>query len=82
MAEKIALWIEKELLNGTTDKIDGLSGVTTNITAGSSTVLTADEIIKLKDKVKDVFQKNAMFIMHSETRTALRLLKDQTQKYL
>lgn len=82
MAEKIAIWIENELLNGTTNKIEGLSGVTSGIVAGSSTAITADEIIKLKDSIKDLFQNNAMFIMHSETRTALRLLKDSTGKYL
>jgi HK97 family phage major capsid protein len=82
MAETIARFIEKELLKGTTDKIAGLSGVTQKITAASATVLTADEIIKLKDLVKDTFQQNAIFIMSSATRTAIRLLKDANDRYL
>lgn len=82
MAETISIWIERELLKGTADKIAGLSGVTQSITAASATAITADEVIKLKDKVKDAFQGGAMFIMSSATRTALRLLKDANGKYL
>ena len=41
-----------------------------------------DEIITLKDKVKDAFQAKAVFIMNGATRTALRLLKDGNGRYL
>jgi HK97 family phage major capsid protein len=82
MAETISIWIEKELLKGTTGKIAGLSGVTQSVTAAVATAITADEVIKLKDSIKDAFQGNALFIMSSATRTALRLLKDSTGKYL
>lgn len=82
MAEKVSIWIEKELLNGTTGKVDGLKGVTQLITAASTTAIIGDELIKLKDKIKDVYQNNACWIMSSNTRTALRLLKDGNQRYL
>lgn len=82
MAETISRWIEKELLKGTTNKIDGLKGVTISLETASATAVTSDEIIQLKDKVKDAFQQNAIFIMSPSTRTALRLLKDSTGKYL
>lgn len=82
MAETISIWIEKELLKGTDNKVLGLRGVTQLITSAATTAITADEVIKLKDKVKDVFQNSAIFIMSSATRTALRLLKDSTGKYL
>lgn len=82
MAESIARWIEKELLKGTTDKIVGLGGVTQSVPAASATAITADEVIKLKDTVKDAYQQDAIFIMSPATRTALRLLKDTTGKYL
>lgn len=82
MAEAIARFIEKELLNGTEDKVEGLSKVTNGVTAGAATAITADEVIRLKDKVKDAFQNNAMFIMSSSTRNALRLLKDKQDRYL
>lgn len=82
MAESIARFIENELLIGTTNKVAGLSTVQNEIVTASATAITADEVIKLKYKIKDIFQKNALFIMHSETRTALRLLKDENGRFL
>lgn len=82
MAYKIAHFIEGELLNGTTDKIDGLSTMTNTMTAASATAITADEVVQLKDKIKDVFQNDACWIMSPATRTALRLLKDKEGRYL
>ena len=80
MASAIARFIEDTLLNGK-GEVDGLSKVSGQTTAGAG-VVTADEVIKLKDAVKDAYQGNAMFIMHPETRTALRLLKDGNDRYL
>lgn len=74
-------WIEGVLLNGS-GSVAGLSGVTQGITAAAQTAITADEVIKLKDSVKDMYQNNAVFIMSPETRTALRLLKDDVGRYL
>lgn len=80
MAEKIADFIEAEIIGHT--KVGGLGGVTLTVTAAASTAITADEVIQLKDKVKDRFQQNGMFVMSSATRTALRLLKDANDRYL
>lgn len=82
MAESIARFLEKELLKGTDSKVDGLKGVTLEVKAASESAVTMDEIIDLKDKVKDAFQQKACFIMNSATRTALRKLKDQNGRYL
>lgn len=82
MAYNIHRWIENELLNGTTSKIAGLSGVTQEVTAAAAAAITADELIRLQDTVKDAFQGPAIWIMSSNTRTALRLLKDDTGRYL
>lgn len=82
MAEAISRFIEKELLNGTENKVAGLTGVTASITAEGSTAITSDEVVRLKDKVKDVYQPNAIWIMSSATRTALRLLKDTRGQYI
>lgn len=82
MAYKIHKWIEGELLNGTADKVDGLSTLTHVKTAAAQTAVTSDEIIELKDSVKDAFQSNAIWIMSPATRTALRLLKDDVGRYL
>lgn len=82
MAQNIALFIEKELLFGTTGKVEGLSGVTQVITAGSATAVTADEVIDLQEMVPDAYQANAYFIMNKSTRTHLRKLKDGDGNYL
>lgn len=81
MAFSIRRFIENVLLNGSGD-VDGLSTLTNSMTAASATAITADEVIKLKDSIKDIFQNNAIWIMSPNTRTALRLLKDQVGRYL
>lgn len=83
MAESIAIFVEKELIHGTTNKVDGLkAGVKLSVTTASATEITADEIIKTKRKVKQRFQKNAIWIMSPETLTAIALLKDENGRYL
>lgn len=82
MAYCISRWIEGELLKGTSQKVEGLSGLTNGITANSPTAITADEVVKLHDKIKDRFQQNAIWIMSPSTRTALRLLTSSTGYYL
>ena len=82
MAEHIARFIEGELLNGTTNKVAGLSGLTNVVTAEASNAITADEVIKLHDAIKDRYQQNAIWIMSPATRTALRLLKDNMGRYM
>ncbi len=82
MAYAIKRFIEGELLNGTSGKVTGLSTLTNSLTTGASTAITADELIQLQDSVKDEFQSNAIWIMSSKTRTALRLLKDSMGRYL
>lgn len=82
MAESIAKWIENELLNGTTDKVAGLSTVTQKVDTASATAITADELIDLQEAVPDAFQANAIWVMNKTTRTAIRKLKDQDGNYI
>lgn len=82
MGEDIARFIEHELLIGTTGKVEGLSKLTNAVTTAAGTAITADEVVKLKDSVKDVYQNNAIWIMSPATRTALRLLKGTDGHYL
>lgn len=82
MGEDIARFIENVLLNGAEGKVTGLSDLTNVVTAGSATAISADEVVKLKDAVKDAYQGNAIFIMSPATRTALRLLKGKDGNYL
>lgn len=82
MAYAISRFIEGELLNGTNNKVDGLSGLTNSLTTASGTAITSNELIEAQAKVKDVFQKDAIWIMSPATRTAIRQLKSTTGYYL
>lgn len=82
MAYDIARFIEGELLNGTSQKVEGLSGLTNTKTAASSSAITSNELIELQSQVKDVFQPDAIWIMSPATRTAIRELKDNMGRYL
>ena len=82
MAENIAKWIENEFLNGTTQKIEGVSQCKQVVTAASSTAITADELIDLQETVPDVFQPGCIWIMNKATRTAIRKLKDSDGDYI
>ena len=81
MAFSIKRFIEDCLLNGS-GSVVGLSGATNVKTAAGSTEVTSDELIELKDSVKDAFQANGIWIMSPATRTALRTLKDDVGRYL
>lgn len=82
MAYAIKRFIEGELLNGTENKVAGLSGVTKSITAAATSAITADEVVRLHDAIIDDYQANAIWIMSPATRTALRTLKSSTGYYL
>ena len=56
MSESIARFLEAELLHGTDAKVEGLKGVTLSVETAAASAVTMDEIIMLKDKVKDAFQ--------------------------
>lgn len=82
MAYDIARFIENELLNGTENKVEGLSGATNVTTAAATSAITADELITFQGTIKDIFQDKAIWIMSPATRDALRLLKDDVGRYL
>lgn len=90
MAYAISRFIENVCINGGNpdsethvNKVKGLAGsVTQKVYAGSTSAITADNLIDLKDSVKDAFQTNAMWIMSTKTRTALRKLTDDVGRFL
>lgn len=84
MAQAIAVFIEGELLNGTEDKIEGLRGVTADmtVTSASSTAVTVNELMDTQDKVVDKYQGASIWIMNRATRNAIRKLKDNDGDYL
>lgn len=84
MAQAIALFIEGELLHGTTGKVDGLKGIAADmtITTESASAVTVDEFMDTQDAVIDNYQNNSFWIMNRATRDAIRKLKDKEGQYL
>lgn len=82
MAENIARWIEGECLNGTRDKVDGISKATQVVTAAAATAITGDELIDLQEQVPDAYQSSCIWIMNKATRSAIRKLKSSDGDYL
>ena len=86
MAEAIAVFIDKELLNPSDPEhaVEGLSKLAEAnfVTAEAPDAITADEVVKLHDAIKDRYQSNAIWVMSPSTRTALRLLKDDMGRYM
>lgn len=81
MAYHVSRFIENVLLNGS-GSVEGLSTLTNSMTAANANVITSDEVIQLQARVKDLYQGPAIFIMSVNTRTALRLLKDEVGRYM
>lgn len=88
MAYSIKRFIENVLLNGSgaitgqSGTVAGLTGVTLKTTAAAANAVTSNELIELQDSVKDMFQEGAIWIMSPATRTAIRELKDNMNRYL
>lgn len=83
MADKVATFIEGELLNGTgSSAAQGALNSTTILTAASAAAITADELIELQANVKQAYQANACWIMNPNTFTAIKKLKDGNNRYL
>lgn len=84
MAQAIALYFEHEILFGTVGKVEGLTGITSDmtVTTAAATKITSDELMDLQDKVIDNYQGNSIWIMNRETRNAIRKLKDNDGDYL
>lgn len=82
MAKKIAAFLDKELLNGTADKASGALATTTTMNAGSTSAISADNLIDLQSKIPTIYQQDACWIMNPTTFTALKKLKDGNGQYL
>lgn len=82
MALAIVRFQERECLYGTDNKVEGLKGVTLVHTTASATAITAEDLIKVKNKVKKGFRKNAKWIMSNDTLTAIELLKDGEDRFI
>ncbi len=77
VSEAVADFLEKEMLCGTMDKIEGLSKVEAKITT-----LDSDSLIDLQDSIKGAFQSRCRWIMSPATKNKIRKFKDGQGNYL
>lgn len=82
IAQKISLFVDKELINGSAGHGEGLSKAENVVTAASQSVVTTDELIDVQDTVPDVYQADSVWIMSKAMRSAIRKLKDGDGNYL
>ena len=82
MGAAIADFLDKQIIQGDSTHITGLSTATQIVTAKAATAITADELITLKNKLKSVFQAGAYWVMAPDTLTAVQQLKDENGRYL
>lgn len=80
VAEAISIFLNKELIVGTSGKMEGIVSTTNTVEGGAE--LTADGLIDLQVKIPEVYQRNAVFIMHPKTWAQVRKLKDSNKQYL
>lgn len=82
MAEAIVEWTEGEMLNGTDEKIEGISKCTQVVTTEGVGVVTSDDLIDLQEEVPDRYQGDCIWVMNRKTRKQIRKLKDADGNYL
>lgn len=82
MATDVARFLEKEGIHGTEAKAKGCSTIKLIVNPQSSNAITVDDLIDLKNKVKQAYRKNAIFVMNNETKTEIEKLKDNNGRYL
>lgn len=77
IAEKVAQFIEGELLKGTgTNAAQGAVKTSNVVTTGTALTVELEDLITLQSAVKQVYQKNACWTMSPATFTAIKLMKD------
>lgn len=85
VAESITLFLEKELLFGTEDKMQGVISDTTGNVVKVETadaVPTTDELIEIQSNVAQAYQGNCVWIMSTANLTKLRQVKDGEGRYV
>lgn len=78
IAEYVKLFLEGEVLNGTTGKITGCSDIPASQTVESEVagVISYDDLVKVKNKVIQSFRKGSIWVMNQDTQTVIETMKD------
>ena len=81
IAAAVAVFIDHEIIQGTSQKILGLSGATNTITAAATNAITVNELISLQDGLKSAYQGGAIWVMAPATWTAIKKVLAGTSNY-
>lgn len=82
IAAAVAVFVDHEIIQGTSGKITGLSTATNTVTAASATAVTVNELIELQDKLKSAYQGGAIWVMAPATWTAVKKVLAGTSNYM
>lgn len=84
IAYEVARFLEHELLIGTTGSITGITTLDAAqvVSTKVASVVSADDLIALKNRVKQAFRKGSIWVMSNDTKTAIETLKDENGRYL
>ena len=82
VGQAVAEFYEKELIVGTSNKMQGALAATSALTAASGAAITADELIDLQAAIPTQLQGGCEWLMHPKTLTALRQLKYTDGTYI
>lgn len=83
MASAIAVFIDKEIIQGTSGYITGLStaAASQKVTAAAAAAITVNELIAVQDTLKGAFQGGAIWVMAPATWTAVKKVLAGTSNY-
>lgn len=84
IAEYIKIFLEGQVLNGSTNKIQGCKDIPAGqvVTTAAAGVIAYDDLVKLKNKVIQAFRKGSIWVMSQETQTVLETMKDGNDRPL
>lgn len=83
IAEKVAQFLEGELLKGSgSSAAQGATKTTNIVTTGTALAIDLDDLISLQAAVKQAYQKKACWTMNPKTWTLIKQLKDTNNRPL
>lgn len=82
IAEYVKLFLEGEVLKGTTGKITGCSDIPASqtVTTAVKDVISYDDLVKVKNKVIQSFRKGSIWVVSQDTQTVLETMKDGNER--
>lgn len=82
IAAAVAVFIDHEIIQGTSGKILGLSGATNTVTAAAAAAIALNDLITLQDGLKSAYQDGAIWVMAPATWTAIKKVLIGTSNYV